>query len=90
VNEYAAKRLSPCNEGWETRGTPLSDRAIQYEVWRQGNFELEAGAYTRSLQLNVSAFYGIGDAFRGCVGGVSGVSGSQRGCVGCQKHLRLS
>jgi len=35
--------MSVDTEGWETRGTSLADRAIQYEVWRQGNFVLPIG-----------------------------------------------
>jgi len=32
--------MSIDTEGWETRGTPLANRAIQHEVWRQGNFDI--------------------------------------------------
>ena len=51
------------------------------------------GVHSFTLQLNVSASCGIGGAFRGCLGGVQGVSGVVRACVGCvlwQTRLRLS
>ena len=34
-------------------------------------------------QLNLSAFYGIGGAYRGYVARVVGVLGGCRGCLGC-------
>jgi len=67
--------------------------------YRQGMHELASlllgrGLHSSTFRLNVSAFYGIGSAFRGCfTGGVQGVSGGLRGCprcVLCQKRLRLS
>jgi len=33
--------------------------------------------------LNLSAFCGIGGAYRGCKGGEYGVLGGSRGCFGC-------
>ena len=41
------------------------------------------GLHSFIFQLNVSAFCGIGSAFRDCLGGVSGVSGGIRGCLRC-------
>ena len=46
-----------------------------------------------AFRLNVSAFYGIGGTFRGCLVGVWEVLGVIEGCIGCtlcQKRLRLS
>ena len=34
-----------------------------------------------TFRLNVSAFCGIGGAFRACLGGVWGVTGAVRGCL---------
>ena len=51
------------------------------------------GLHSSTFQLNLSAFCGIGDAFRDCLGGVLGVRGDIRGQFGrllCQKRLRLS
>jgi hypothetical protein len=44
------------------------------------------GLHSFTSDLNLSAFCGIGGAFRGCFGGVKGCLG----CVMCQKRLRLS
>jgi len=41
------------------------------------------GLHSFSFQLNVSAFCGIGGAFRGYLWGVYEVSGGVRGCLGC-------
>ena len=49
--------------------------------------------HSSTFRLNVSAFDGIGCAFRGCFGGFKGVSRGITGCLGCilcQKRLRLS
>ena len=48
------------------------------------------GLRLSTLWLNLSAFCGIGGAFRGCLSGVQGVSGGMVGCVLCQKRLRSS
>jgi len=54
------------------------------------------GLHSSTLQLNLSALYGIGGARRDCVarvkgvlGGVQGVQGVQ-GVVSCQTRLKLS
>ena len=45
------------------------------------------GLHSSIIQLNVSAFCGIGSAFMGCcIGGIRGYPG----CILCQKRLRLS
>jgi len=52
-----------------------------------------ARAYTRPLQLNLSALYGRGVARRGCVACVKGVLGGVQGVKGavvCQTRLKLS
>ena len=41
------------------------------------------GLHTFTFQLNVSAFYGIGGLFGGCLWGVSGVLAGIRGWSGC-------
>jgi len=41
------------------------------------------GLHSSTFQLNVSALCGIGVAFRGCPGGVEGVSGAVRWYLGC-------
>ena len=43
---------------------------------------LARGLHSFVFQLNVSALCGIGGAFRGCLGGVQGASGSIKRCVG--------
>jgi len=51
------------------------------------------GLHSFTLQLNRSAFRGIGDACRGGWGGDQGVLGDSRGgqrSIWCQKRLRLS
>ena len=51
------------------------------------------GLHSSTFRLNVSAFCGIGGAFKGCLGGVQEVLGGIRGCSGCilcQERLRLS
>jgi len=51
------------------------------------------GLHSSTFQLNVSAFYSIGGALRGCLGSVLVVVGDYRGylgCILCQKRLRLS
>ena len=51
------------------------------------------GLHSSTSQLNVSAFYGIGGAFRGCLVGVEEELWGIRGCLGyilCWKQLRLS
>jgi len=51
------------------------------------------GLHSSSFRLNVSALCGIGAAFRGCLGGVSGVIRGIRGVQSeflFQKRLRLS
>ena len=68
---------------------------VNYKLGMRGR-----GLLLFTVQLNVSAFCGIGGVFRGCVGRVLGVSGGTRacqgvpgrvqGCILCQKRLRLS
>jgi hypothetical protein len=51
------------------------------------------GLHSLTLQLNVSAFCGIGGGFRGCLGGVYGGIRGIRRCLGCilrHRWLRLS
>jgi hypothetical protein len=51
------------------------------------------GLHSFTSQLNLSAFCGIEGTLRGFLGGVWGVSGGIKGCLGCilfQKWLRLS
>jgi hypothetical protein len=51
------------------------------------------GLHSSTFQLNLSAFCGIGVAFRGCFEGVWGVIGDAKGyfgCISCQKWLILS
>ena len=50
------------------------------------------GLYSFTSQLNLSAWYGIGGARRGCVALVKGVSGGFRVCrvFVCQTRLKLS
>ena len=48
------------------------------------------GLPSSTFRLNVGAFCGIGGACRGCLGGVMGMLWGIRGCLGCQKRLRLS
>jgi hypothetical protein len=51
------------------------------------------GLHSSTFQLSLSAFCGIGGAFRGCLGGVQGVSGGIRGWLRYilyQKRFRLS
>jgi hypothetical protein len=48
-----------------------------------GDPEHGRGLHSFTFQLNVSASYGIGGAFRGYFGGVYEVSGGVRGCLGC-------
>jgi hypothetical protein len=51
------------------------------------------GLHSSAFRLNVSAFCGIGGAFRCYVGGIQAVSGGVKMCTGCiifQKRLRLS
>jgi len=56
--------------------------------------DLEGGGlHSSTFRFNLSAFCGIGAAFRGCSGDVQGVSGGIAGCEGCilcQKRLNLS
>jgi len=55
--------------------------------------EVGRGLHSSTSQLNLSAFYGRGDALRGCVGGAQEVSRDIRGYSGillCKKCLRLS
>jgi hypothetical protein len=42
--------------------------------------ELGWGLHSFNSQLNLSAFYGIGGAHRGCVARVTGVLGGVGGC----------
>jgi hypothetical protein len=51
------------------------------------------GLHSSTFRLNVSAFCGMGGAFRGCLGGEWEVLGVRCGCLGCilcQKRLGLS
>ena len=48
------------------------------------------GLHSSTFQLNLSAFSGIGGAFRGCLRGVQGVVKGYSGLILCQKRLRLS
>ena len=51
------------------------------------------GLYSSTFRLNISAFCGIGGAFRGCLEGVEEVLRGIRGCSGCilgQERLKLS
>ena len=88
--------------------TPLvsgSDNIISFQTKRYSDQALvirgpgagaEVGAtglHSSNFRLNVSAFCGIGGVFWVHLGGVWGVSGVKRGCLGCylsHKWLRLS
>jgi len=48
------------------------------------------GIHSFTFRLNGSAFWGIGGAFRGCLGSDENVSLGVTGCVWCQKRLKLS
>ena len=51
------------------------------------------GLHSSTFQLNFNALCGIGGVFSGCVGALQGVSGSNRGSLGCtlcRKRPRLS
>jgi hypothetical protein len=48
------------------------------------------GLHSSTFRLNVSAFSGMGDAFRDCFGGCAGVCRRCLGCILCQKRLKLS
>jgi len=51
------------------------------------------GLHSTTFRLNVSAFFGIGGACRGFLGGVQEVSGGIGWCSGCdlgQERLKLS
>ena len=68
--------------------TPAAAAAAEKEARARGR-----GVHSSTFQLNVSAFYGTGGAFRGCVGGVGEVLGGKRsytGCISRQNWLRLS
>ena len=74
------------------RYTTMCDARISQsttsEIW--GASVPGRGLHPFIFLLNVSAFCGIGGAFRGCL---EGVFGGIRGCLGCilfQKLLRLS
>ena len=41
------------------------------------------GLHSSTFRLNLSALYEIGDARRGCVARVKGVTGGVGGCLGC-------
>jgi hypothetical protein len=51
--------------------------AVTVQAWVRGR-----GLHSSTFQLNVSAFCGIGCAFRGCVRGVQGVSMRCSGVLG--------
>jgi len=51
---------------------------------------LGRGLHSLTSQLNLSAFYGMGAARRGCVAHVKGVLGGVKGVFGCQTRLKLS
>jgi hypothetical protein len=61
-----------------------------------GNIYQDRGLHSFTFQLNLSEFYGIGGARRGCVARVKWVVRGCVGCVGCvgcfvcQTRLRLS
>jgi hypothetical protein len=50
-------------------------------AWEEihGVVEIGRGLHSFTSQLNLSAFYGIGGACRGCIGGVQQVRGGIRG-----------
>ena len=68
--------MSIDTDGWETRGTPLADRAIQYEVWRTGNFEgplpnggvpVEKGTKEEDRRRRARSLLGVEDGTPGSV-----------------------
>ena len=70
---------------WRTGGAPMyfpasSNGEVRYLA--SGAHTLGTHSFTSSsrFQLNVSAFYGIGGARGGCLGGVYEVSGVVRAC----------
>ena len=50
--------------------------------WQYAFTDVGRGLHSFTFQLNVSAFCGIGGAFRGSFRGCSGVLGGMRGCAG--------
>jgi hypothetical protein len=82
----------------------LGDEAKQFVEGGVGDPELGAilrdpvviqvrGLHSFTFQLEVSAFYGIGGASKGCLGGIKenqGVLGGVLGVLSCQTRLKLS
>jgi len=68
------------------------------KMWMRNAFQSGTGPAIRALhsstfRLNVSALCWVGDAFKGCLGGVWEASEGSRGrlgCPSCQKRLRSS
>jgi len=48
------------------------------------------GLHSLTSQLNLSAFYGMGGARRGCIARIKGVLGVVQGVFLCQTRLKLS
>jgi len=75
------------------RPHPSGTRATVRHTLRGENPPGVRGLHSSTFQLNLSAFYGIGGARRGCVARVKGVLGVFRVyrvfCV-CQTRLKLS
>jgi len=64
-------------------------------LFRQSGKDDGRGLHSSTFQLNLSAFYGIGGALRGCVARarVEGLTGGVQGVQGvfvCQTRLKLS
>jgi hypothetical protein len=76
--DFYASKEHAYNIGCMFRGP---DHALQ-ENWKSLPVGYHGrGLHSFTLQLNVSAFYGIGDAFMGYLGGVYEVPGGVRWCV---------